>query len=369
MGFFKDIKNLLWASKSVGKHAAEKGIEHGKEVGGELLDDAKGMATNIGGKLKDKAGALTSDAFDMAKDTAGKMVDKAGDFVESAKETGAEMMDKAADVASDVKNQVTDKASEAMDATKDVASKVTEKAGGAVDGAKNMANNTVDSTEEALRNLTEGAGDGMDSAKDASSDLLDDAGDAAKAGAKGGKNVLEKIGGDVLAAGAVVLGKTGEVAENLGSKVLEKGDALYEKGMSGGLGDEMSNMGDKILDKAKEITGDLKDKGEALVDRANKVASGEEELTSLSDTVKEMGEKFNKPTEFSDKIGYENAKGSLLEGKDDFFDKMSKYADGEYSAFDGDKLDDAKDDVVEKTNDLFENTKEILGEEDPDDIV
>ena len=134
-----------------------------------------------------------------------------------------------------------------------------------------------------------------------------------------------------MAAGAVILGKTGEVAENLGSKVLEKGDELYEKGKSGGLGEEMSNLGDKILDKAKDIGGDLKDKGEALVDRANKVASGEEELTSLSDTVKEMGEKFNKPTEFSDKFGYDNAKGSLLEGKDDFFDKMSKFADGEYS--------------------------------------
>ena len=138
--------------------------------------------------------------------------------------------------------------------------------------------------------------------------------------------------------------------------------------MSGGLGDNVSNIGDKILDKAKEVGGDLVDKGEALVDRANKVASGEEEMKSLSDTVKEMGEKFNKPTEFSDELGYENAKGSLLEGKDDFFDKMSKYADGEYSAFDGDKLgEDAKDDVVDKSNDLFENTKEILGEEEEDD--
>ncbi len=369
MGFFKDIKNLLWASKSVGKHAAEKGIEHGKEVGGELLDDAKGMATNIGGKLKDKAGALTSDAFDMAKDTAGKMVDKAGDIVESAKETGAEMMDKATDVANDVKNQVTEKAADAMDATKDAASKVTEKAGDVADGAKNMASNTVDSTEEALKNLTNDSAEGLGDAADLGEDFLDDAGDAAKSGVDGGKNVLEKIGGDVLAAGAVLLGKTGEVAENLGSKVLEKGDELYEKGKTSGLGDDLGEMGDKILDKAKEIGGDLKDKGEALVDRANKVASGEAEIKSLSDTVKEMGEKFNKPTEFSDEIGYENAKGSLLEGKDDFFDKMSKYADGEYSAFDGDKLaDDAKDDVVDKSNDLFKNTKEILGEDDIDDI-
>ena len=350
MGFFKDIKNLLWASKSVGKHAAEKGIEHGKEVGGELLDDAKDMATNMGGKLKDKAGdalgsakELTSDAFGMPKDAAGKMVDKAGDFVETAKEKATEM------------------GSDAIDKTKNAAEKVTEKVTEKVSEVTDTPK--VDSAQEALNNLSEGGDD--------AADLLDDVGDAADAGVDGKKNVLEKIGGDVLAAGAVILGKTGEVAENLGGKVLEKGDELYEKGkdMSGGLGEDVSNFGDKILDKAKDLSGDLKDKADALVDKANKVASGEAEIKSLSDTVKEMGEKMNKPTEFSDKMGYENAKGSLLEGKDDFFDKMSKYADGEYDAFDGDKLADsgADDAPIEKSDDLFENTKEILGEDEEDD--
>ena len=30
------------------------------------------------------------------------------------------------------------------------------------------------------------------------------------------------------------------------------------------------------------------------------------------------------------KVGYDNVKGSLMDGHDDFFEKASKYADGDY---------------------------------------
>ena len=36
------------------------------------------------------------------------------------------------------------------------------------------------------------------------------------------------------------------------------------------------------------------------------------------------------PTDFSKKVGYEDTKGSLLEGKDDFFSKAEAFADGRY---------------------------------------
>jgi len=55
-------------------------------------------------------------------------------------------------------------------------------------------------------------------------------------------------------------------------------------------------------------------------------------------------------------VGYDDLKKSTLEGTDDFFSRADRFAKGDYHNEGANKIE-------EKTNDIFKNTEEILGED------
>ena len=257
MGFFNEIKKLLWVQKSVAKSGANKAADAGKELGEDMLE---------------KGSELLKKTKDTAADMSGNLMDKAGDV-------GGEFMGKAGD---------------AFSTAKDFASDITEK-------AWDKASPYVDKAADTVEGI---GGTVMDKA----SPLVEKT-----------KDLAENVGGKVLETGGELIDKTASLSENIGSKILEKGGEL--------------------MDKAQEMGGELKGKADDLVDHANKVATGEETMESLSETTRKIGEKLNKETELSGKLGYDEHKGSMLEGHDDFFSKAEKWADGNHGAFNDPSLE------------------------------
>ena len=113
-----------------------------------------------------------------------------------------------------------------------------------------------------------------------------------------------------------------------------------------------------MVEKAKEITGDLGEKLNATIEHANemndKMNAEDAAKGEFADTT--LKEKLNEHDE------------SMLEGKDDFFSNAAKFADGEYDAFSDDygkaKIVDNPDpsSVIDKTDD----GKTVPGFEDLD---
>jgi len=300
MSFFGEIKKLLFGVKAVGKSQGEKAIDYGKEAGGEILD----KTGDIFGKATETATDLGSDAFDKIKDTTSDlgstMLDKSGDLLGKAKDIGGDMMDKAGD---------------------------------ALGGVKDAAGNAYDSLAE--------------------SEFVQSAGSAA-----------ENVGGKILDTGSDLADKAGSVAENVGGKLMDTGNELLEKGgeLSEKVGGKVMDAADAAMDRAKEIGGDLMDKTNELSDKAEAEAAqynldnNIDEASSLSDRLEAHVKGQDVMNQKDPKMGYENLEGSMLDGKDDFFSKAAKYADGNYSEKETPSTD--MSDADTPVNDIFANTEE-----------
>jgi len=84
------------------------------------------------------------------------------------------------------------------------------------------------------------------------------------------------------------------------------------------VGEKVLDIKDDLVDKAKDAVGNLGEKMNDLVEKAE------------AENAKFAAEEAANPTEFSKKVGYDDTKGSMLEGKDDFFSKAEAFADGRY---------------------------------------
>ena len=300
MSFFGEIKKLLFGVKAVGKSQGEKAIDYGKEAGGEILD----KTGDIFGKAKDTATDFGSSAFDQIKDSAtdygSTMLDKSEDLLGKAKDIGGDMLGKAGD---------------------------------ALSGAKDVAGNAYDSLAE--------------------SEFVQSAGSTA-----------ENIGGKILDKRSDLANKAGSVAEDVGGKLMDTGNELLGKGaeLSENVGGKVMDAADAALERANEIGNDLLEKGDALSQKADAEAAkynldnNIDEASSLSDRLEAHVKGQDVMNQKDPKIGYDNLKGDLLDGKDDFFSKASKYADGNYSGKETPSIDTPDADAA--ANDIFANTAE-----------
>lgn len=273
----------------------------------------------FGAKAVSKSAA--NKAADYGKEKGADFLDSADDFLGSAKDT-----------ASDVGSTMKEKGSELFDKAKNAAGDLTEsfseKAGEFVEGAKDVANKTYDSLAE--------------------NEMVNKAGD-----------VAENVGGKILDAGKKFEEKAGAVAENVGGVILDKGSDLVEKGkdLSENIGEKIHDIAGDVSEKAKDLGSTIMDKTNDLVEKANAEAA-KHDLENQIDEATTLGERLEKHIKGKDildqkdpPIGYDKLNESLLDGKDDFWSKAEKFAQGDYSG-------KGNENAPTDNNDIFANTQE-----------
>lgn len=128
----------------------------------------------------------------------------------------------------------------------------------------------------------------------------------------------EKVGEKIISTGEKLADKAADISEDVGARILEEGREATDKG---------KELSEKIGKKAFEIKDDLIDKAQ---DAAEKIGKKLDETMDKAEAWAEAEKKKPKKDFADDDL---DASGSLLEEKDDFFSKASKYADGDYDAF------------------------------------
>lgn len=212
MGFFNEIKKVLFGAKAVTKSAADKAADYGKEKGADFLDSA-------------------DDFLGSAKDTA-------GDVGNSMKEKGSDFLGKAKDAAGDFKDSFSEKASDF------------------VDGAKDVANKTYDSlAENEMVNKAGGV------AEDVGGKILD----AGKKFEEKAGGIAENVGGVILDKGGDLLEKGKDLSESIGEKIHDiAGDAMEK---ANDLGSTIQDKTNDLVEKANEAAA--KDNLENQIDEAS----------------------------------------------------------------------------------------------------
>lgn len=305
MGFFNDMKKLLFGAKSVVKSASNKAADAGKKVGSDLADKTEDTFDSA----KDMAG----DALEGAKDAAADALAKAKEVMENIGETTGPMIEKAKEAAEDVGNKVADAAAPILDKGKEVAEDV----GGKV----------LDATGPVVEK-------GKAVAEDVGGKVLDVAGPMVEKG----KSVAEDIGSRILGNSGEAMDKAKDVAENVGGKVKEVGSDAVERFKE--VGEDVSKKAKDFFDEAQEAAA-REAKGldpfgdDEIVDQANaEVSKGSMEsmIEKAKDLADRMEAKANKKTTagFSEAPRIEDNDKSLLDGTDDFFAKADRFAKGDY---------------------------------------
>ena len=241
--------------------------------------------------------SVTKSAVDKSVDFARDKASELGDQAAGLKETVIEK-------AQTAKDNLGDMAGKSWEKAKDIASDVSEKADSFIDKAMDTAIQAKDSLAE--------------------NEWVQKAGDMA-----------ENVGSKVLETGKDALDKAGEISENVGAKVMEASDKTWDK---------ISEVKDTVADKAKEIADQIGQKLDETVKKAEDY----------------MAEENAKPKqEFSDKDL--NVGGSLLKEKDDFFAKADQYAKGDYDSFSEGKIT-----ITESKETPSKTPSKIAGQEDLD---
>lgn len=246
--------------------------------------------------------------FFTTESVAKSATDKAVDF---AKEKATDLGNQAAGLKETVidkthvaKDKLDDFADKSWEKAKTIAEEVSEKADSMLDKAKEAAIQTKDQLAE--------------------NEWVQKAGD-----------IAENVGAKVIETGQNALNKAGEISENVGEKVLDASDKAWDK---------ISDAKDVITDKAKDIAHQIGEKFDETLKKAEAY----------------MEEEAKKPKqEFSDKDL--NTGGDLLSGKDDFFAKADQYGKGNYDAFSEGKIT-----VNEPIDKIEKAPSKIAGQEDLD---
>ncbi len=216
--------------------------------------------------------------------------EKTGEYLS---ENADDLLEKGKDIAENLGSKVLDKASDLKDVAFEKSAEFMDKGSDIASGAK----------ESILGNDT------MDNLTDKAQDL--------------GNMASEK--------GAELVDKFGDLSTSVGGKILDAKDGLVDK-----YGDRVAEAKDSLIEKAGEVKESMKQK--------------------LDQTVKDA-EKWEAEQKDKYQAGFPkedfNAEGSFLEGKDDFFSKAEKFADGDYSAAAEGRIDI-------DTNPDFEKPKDSL---------
>ncbi|MEN0004425.1 MAG: hypothetical protein AAF798_09785 [Bacteroidota bacterium] len=288
MGFLNEIKKLMFGAKSVAKSAGQKAVDKGKEVGGEirdkseeLFDQAKDKVGDIGADVADKASTFFDNAKDVAQEVGSEIWEEAGKASQKAKEKVEGFFEPSEKEEDFLKDEVL--SSKPEDPFDGEAPAPEAKPNPIVETASKVGQEFMDRTEGARKVMG-------DTAEKVGGKVLDTA---------------EKVGGKVLDKAEEVGSKVMDVAEDVGGKVLEKTGDIWEK--------------------AKAFGGDLMDKANDMAEQAKEEA----DKFSMDETVekaKQMG------ADLEDKVSStaSSTKESLLDGKDSFFERAQRFADGDY---------------------------------------
>ncbi len=85
MGILSDIKRLLWVNKAVAESAADKAVEKGREIGGDLankVSDTWDKGMDKAGELTDKVVTKTQETYKDVKEKASDLWDKKDDWIQ-----------------------------------------------------------------------------------------------------------------------------------------------------------------------------------------------------------------------------------------------------------------------------------------------
>ncbi|MTB50812.1 hypothetical protein [Lewinella sp. W8] len=300
MPLFNDLKKIFFGAKSVAKHQASKAGEAAREA----TDDLK---------------AQSDELIDATKQAARELVDKAPEYVEKGKDALEDLTDKIwkeADAAADKGRELKDKASDAINqkledlsprsSTDDALDLIDEDLSlGSLDevsahdapksGTIDFEADLVEDTDASPKGSRIKMPKIPDGVKDTANNALDA---AAKAGAAA-KEQADKLAG-----------KIGEVSEQVGGKILEKGD--------------------EVLNRAAEAGADLKGKFDDFVDHANEEAEKMKMEDAIEDAKRAAEQAEARARAFDGKEAARDTSESTLSGTDSFFDRASRFAEGDY---------------------------------------
>ena len=196
------------------------------------------------------------------------------------------------------KELATDGIDKVQDVAETTGTVIKEKTAGLRDAIFEKSADTIESTKEAI-------GDTVDQIKE--SEVVQKTAD-----------FTENVGDKILDAGEATFEKVKDVTEDVGEVVMDKGGEIADKAkdIAENVGDKIMDVKDDLVEKAKEITQGLGDKLDETIEKAQEM---------------ERMEAAQPKSEFaSEPIDTED---SLLDGTDDFFAKADRYASGDYGAF------------------------------------
>jgi hypothetical protein len=279
MGFMNDLKKILFGAKSAAGSAMEKGKEAGEELvekSGEFIDKTVDKVQEVGGKAMDKAKDLTSDIWEEVERTVHGSEKKAPPAPEKSTEPEPVAEEIHFDTLED--DLAPDDAGGAA------------KEPGAIKAAADKIGQKIDELSHRL----------------AENESVQKAGE-----------VAEDVGRKVLDTSEKVGKKVMEVSEDVGKELFEKGAQAKEVA---------EELGQELLEKAKHFGKSVFDKANELVEKAQKEAE-KESMDDLVSKMKQMNEDLE--SKIKDKPAAD-IKESLLGKHDSFFDRASRYAEGNY---------------------------------------
>lgn len=292
MGFFNEIKKVLFGAQSLGKSAASKATETAKEAGKEIKERT--------GEFVNKAEDFFNDALDKVEDLGAKVIDKAQDVMGTKKETDVPPV-----------------------------------------SASKPVENVNDLFEETQKQETTSTPPPTSNPATEDRTLDFDTLDTADPASPQGKSTVEKIGSKVLDTTLEAGKKVEEVAAKAGEKLLDVGSSVFEtvKEVAGTVGEKVMEKGSEVWEKVKEMQGQVITKTDELYEKAKEEASSEKhqnQMDELLQKAKEMGDKIEEKAKDKDRTFMDvmdDAKKNDLSKHDDFFDKAKRWADGDSGAF------------------------------------
>jgi len=304
MGFLNEIKKVIFGVQSVGKSAANKAVEAGKELGQTLQEQ--------GGELLDQAKAKTGD-----------LVDRASEFLDNA-------MGKVETAGTILANKANENLSSTQTPT-------------ASEEEKPVATNPEDQLNDLLNSTPQNTTTPMETKRPLDFSAIDQP-EGSTSGSQD-PSLLNKIGSTVINTTLEAGKKVEDLAANAGDKLLDAGEVVMDKfkDVAGKVGGTVLDKGASLWEKAKDLGNQAMSKTEELMKKADEEAAkeGPSKMEELIQKAKEMGDRVeasaqDKNRQFTDSL--QDAKKSGLETHDDFFAKAQKFADGDHSAFSTDPI-------------------------------
>lgn len=286
MSVLNDLKKLLFGAKSVAKSAGNKAVDAGQSMANDLAEQSQKLAD----QAKQRADELQQEY--------GPRVDEA---LSNASSYAEEAINEAWKKGEEFTRKVEDKTDELLGRKK----------GGDFPEAPDPTPETYASADDPLLNDDPSAPE---------------------------QHPVEKLGENIINQATAAGKKVEEISEQLGKQAMDQGSKAWDKfqDLSEQVGQKAGEVGGTFAERAKEVGGELKGKFDDLVEKANaEAAKAKENMVDLSEEAKKKAEELEQRIqERSGRSNVENlerdSKEGPLGGFDSFFDKASRYADGDY---------------------------------------